>query len=40
MIGDPEHGYMVSPISRQVRSRLEQAAKIKAVKNDGETLGD
>jgi hypothetical protein len=31
MTGDPEHGYVVAPISRQVRSRLERAAKIKTV---------
>ena len=40
MVGDLEHGYMVSPISRQVRSRLERAAKIKTVKIDGETFSD
>ena len=40
MIGDLEHGYRVSPISPQIGSRLEQAAKIKAVKIDGETLSD
>lgn len=34
VIGDLERGYMVSPISRQVRS----AAKIKTVKIDGKTL--
>ena len=40
MIGDLERGYMVSPISPQVRSRLERAAKMKTVKIDGETLSD
>jgi predicted RNase H-like nuclease len=39
MIGDLEHGYMVSPISRRVRSRLEQAAKIKTVEIDGDSRG-
>jgi predicted RNase H-like nuclease len=40
IIGDLERGYMVAPISPQVRSRLEQAAKIKTVKIDGKTLSD
>jgi len=40
MIGDLEQGHMVTPISRQIRSRLEQAAKIKTIKIDGETLSD
>jgi len=40
MVGDLERGYMVSPISPQVRSRLERAAKIKTVKIDGETFSD
>lgn len=41
MIGDLEQGYMVSPISARIRYRLEQAVKMKTVKNacrEGERL--